>query len=128
MSDNRIQGAGDKLVGSIKEGAGKLTGDRSLQAEGTAQKMGGSVQNAVGKVQDAFDHKAVDGEDKAFGDNRVEGAGHKLGGAIKEGAGKLTGDRDLEAEGFAEKTGGKIQNAFGKVEDAVKGAFGGHKT
>ena len=55
MSDNRIQGAADKLGGSIKEGVGKLTGDRSMQAEGMAQKAGGSVQNAVGKVQDAFD-------------------------------------------------------------------------
>ena len=124
MSDNRIEGAGNKLAGSIKEGFGKLTGDASLQAEGVAQKAGGSVQNAAGKVQDAVDHKTADVEGKSFGDNRVEGAGHKLGGSIKEGAGKLLGDRELQAEGATEKTGGAIQNAFGKVEDAVKGAFG----
>lgn len=132
MSDNRIEGAGNKLAGSVKEGVGKLTGDHGLQAEGTAQKMGGSVQNAAGKVQDAVDHKAAEhreghAEPKAFGDNRVEGAGNKLGGSMKEGAGKLTGDRQLEAEGTAQKTGGKIQNALGKAEDAIKGAFDGHK-
>ncbi len=132
MSDNRIQGAGDKLAGSVKEGVGKLTGDHGLQAEGAAQKTGGSVQNAVGKVQDAVDHKTAEhreghAEPKAFGDDRVEGAGHKLGGSLKEGAGKLTGDRDLQAEGTAEKTGGKVQNALGKVEDAVKGTLGGHR-
>lgn len=132
MSDNRVEGAGSKLAGSIKEGVGKLTGDHGLQAEGAAQKTGGSVQNAVGKVQDAFGHKDAErregyAEPKAFGDDRVEGAGHKLGGSIKEGAGKLTGDRGLEAEGKGEKTGGAIQNAAGKVEDAVKGAFGGKR-
>ena len=130
MSDNRIEGAGSKLAGSIKEGVGKLTDDKGLQAEGAAQKAGGSVQNAVGKVQDAFSHKDAErreghADPKAFGDDRVEGAGHKLGGSMKEGAGKLTGDRGLEAEGKGEKAGGAIQNAVGKVEDAVKGAFGG---
>ena len=132
MSDNRIEGAGSKLAGSIKEGVGKLTGDHGLQAEGATQKAGGSVQNAVGKVQDAFSHKDAEAREghadpKAFGDDRVEGAGHKLGGSMKEGAGKLTGDRELEAEGKGEKAGGAIQNAVGKVEDAVKGAFGGKR-
>ena len=132
MSDNRIQGAADKLAGSVKEGVGKLTGDHSLQAEGVAQKTGGTVQNTVGKVQDAIDHKVAEHregavEPKAFGDTRVEGAGHKLGGSLKEGAGKLTGDHELQAEGAAEKTGGKVQNALGKAEDAIKGAFGGHR-
>ncbi len=132
MSDNRIEGAGAKLEGSIKEGFGKLTGDAKLQAEGATQKAGGSVQNAFGKAQDAFGHKDAEAregsaEPKAFGDDRVEGAGHKLGGSLKEGAGKLTGDRELEAEGHGEKLGGSIQNAVGKVEDAVKGAFGGKR-
>ena len=119
MSDNRIEGAGNKLAGSIKEGIGKLTGDHGLQAEGAAQKMGGSVQNTAGKVEDAVDNHRTEG--KAFSDNRVEGAGNKLGGSIKEGVGKLTGDRGLQAEGAAQKTGGGIQNAAGKVEDAFKG-------
>ena len=132
MSDNRIEGAGNKLAGSVKEGVGKLTGDKGLQAEGAMQKAGGSVQNAAGKVQDAFDHKDAErreghAEPKAFGDNRVEGAGDKLGGSIKEGVGKLTGDRGLQAEGAAQKTGGSVQNALGKAEDAIKGAFGGKR-
>ena len=132
MSDNRIEGAGSKLAGSIKEGVGKLTGDHGLQAEGAGQKAGGSIQNTVGKVQDAFDHKDAErreghAEPKAFGDTRVEGAGDKLGGSLKEGAGKVLGDRELEAEGKGEKLGGSIKNAVGKVEDAVKGAFGGHR-
>ncbi|WP_077146554.1 CsbD family protein [Sphingopyxis sp. KK2] len=34
----------------MKEAAGKITGDRSLQAEGAAEKAAGSVQAAAGKV------------------------------------------------------------------------------
>ncbi|MBE7217775.1 MAG: CsbD family protein [Caulobacteraceae bacterium] len=46
-----------------------------------------------------------------------------MAGSVKEGWGKLTGDRDTQAEGAAQKAGGSVQNAFGKAEDAVKGAF-----
>ena len=120
MSDDRIQGAADKAVGAVKEGWGKLTGDHATQAEGVAQKTGGSVQNAAGKVEDAADlHARGDGPS----DNRVDGAGNKFAGGGKEGFGKLTGDRETQAEGAAQKTGGSIQNALGKAEDAIKGAF-----
>ena len=54
MSQNRVDGAGKKAVGSVKEAAGKLTGDENLQAEGAAQKTVGKVQNAVGKAQDTI--------------------------------------------------------------------------
>ncbi|CAN5227659.1 hypothetical protein BH09PSE2_BH09PSE2_13120 [soil metagenome] len=116
MSDNRIEGAGDKFAGSVKEGLGKVTGNERLEAEGVAQKTGGSIQNAAGKVEDAL-------HPKSFNEHRADGAGHKLMGSIKEGVGKLTGNEKLEAEGVAEKTGGSIQNAFGKAGEAVKGAF-----
>ena len=124
MSDNRFEGAGSKLAGSVKEGVGKLTGDAELQAEGAAQKAGGSVQNTVGKVQDAFGHRDAEARDgaaepKAFGDTRVEGAGNKLGGSIKEGAGKLMGDRELEAEGKAQQTKGTAQDVTGSVKGAL---------
>jgi uncharacterized protein YjbJ (UPF0337 family) len=119
MSDNRAEGAGHKIAGAIKEGIGKLTGDEKLQAEGFAEKTGGSVQNAAGKVQD---HLA--GEPHAGVDHdRVDGAGHKLAGSVKEGFGKLTGDEKLQAEGAAEKTGGAVQNAFGGAKDAVRDTF-----
>ncbi len=54
MSDNRIEGAAHKAAGAIKEAAGKITGNEKLQAKGTAEKLGGNVQNKAGKVQDAL--------------------------------------------------------------------------
>lgn len=56
-----------------------------------------------------------------MGDDRVEGSLKKMKGDVKEGAGKLTGDSKLEAEGKADKVGGKIQNAVGGIKDALTG-------
>ena len=124
MSENRIEGAGHKLMGAIKEGVGKMTGDVKLEAEGAAERAGGSIQNAAGKVQDR-----VDGEPRTYDrdavvdHDRVDGAGKKLSGSIKEGLGKLTGDSKLQAEGAAEKTAGSVQNAIGGAKDSVRDAF-----
>jgi uncharacterized protein YjbJ (UPF0337 family) len=52
--------------------------------------------------------------------DRVEGIGHQAKGAVKQAAGKVVGDKQTEAEGAAEKTAGKVQNAVGGAKDAVK--------
>lgn len=54
MDKDRIDGAVEKAKGSAKEVAGKITGDAKTEAEGKAQKTGGTVQNAVGGVKDAI--------------------------------------------------------------------------
>ena len=53
MDKDRIEGAGKQVKGAIKDAAGKLTGDRKLEAEGKADKMVGKVQVEVGKTKDA---------------------------------------------------------------------------
>jgi uncharacterized protein YjbJ (UPF0337 family) len=50
---DRVEGSGHKLMGSIKEGIGKLTGNEKLEAEGVAEKTGGTIQNAFGGAKDA---------------------------------------------------------------------------
>ncbi|KDP95779.1 MAG: CsbD family protein [Alphaproteobacteria bacterium] len=55
MADqDRIEGSAKNMGGKIKEGAGKLTGDSKLQAEGKADQVEGKVQNAVGGVKDSL--------------------------------------------------------------------------
>jgi uncharacterized protein YjbJ (UPF0337 family) len=54
MDKNRIEGSGKQVKGAIKDGAGKLTGDSKLQAEGKADKLAGKAQNAVGGVKDSL--------------------------------------------------------------------------
>lgn len=55
MADHdRIEGSAKNIGGKIKEGAGKLTGDSKLQAEGKADQVEGKVQNAVGGLKDSL--------------------------------------------------------------------------
>jgi len=55
--------------------------------------------------------------------DRVEGVGHQVKGTVKEGMGKVTGDTKTEAEGKAEKTAGKVQNAVGGAKDTARDAL-----
>jgi uncharacterized protein YjbJ (UPF0337 family) len=48
-----MAGTKDKVSGSIKEGAGKLTGDRETEAEGKTEKAKGQVKDAAQDVKDA---------------------------------------------------------------------------
>ena len=49
---DRVEGAGDKLVGNVKEGVGKSTGDDQTEAEGKADQLKGEVKQAVADVKD----------------------------------------------------------------------------
>ena len=42
-------------------------------------------------------------------------------GKIKEGAGKVTGDKDLEAEGKSDQVVGKVKDAVESVKDKLTG-------
>jgi uncharacterized protein YjbJ (UPF0337 family) len=52
MDKDRTEGMAKQAKGAIKEGAGKLTGDAKLKAEGQFDKAEGKVQNAVGGAKD----------------------------------------------------------------------------
>ncbi len=53
MDKDRIKGKMDDIKGRVKRQAGEWTGDKNLQAEGTADQVKGKAQNVVGKVKDA---------------------------------------------------------------------------
>jgi len=53
MDKDRVEGVVHQAKGSVKETAGKVTGDKRTQAEGAAEKAAGKVQNTAGGVKDA---------------------------------------------------------------------------
>jgi uncharacterized protein YjbJ (UPF0337 family) len=53
MDKEHVKGAADKAKGAIKDAAGKVTGDKELQAEGKMDKAKGGAHSAVGDVKDA---------------------------------------------------------------------------
>lgn len=51
--------------------------------------------------------------------DKSEGKWHKIKGKIKQVVGKTVGNRDLEAEGKAENTDGKVQEKIGQIKDVA---------
>ena len=57
MDRNRVEGAGDKAKGNLKEAAGHLTGDEKLKAEGKADQASGAVKSTIGGIADTIRDK-----------------------------------------------------------------------
>jgi uncharacterized protein YjbJ (UPF0337 family) len=53
MNRKHVKGAADKAKGAIKDAAGKVTGDKKLQAEAKFDKAKGAAHNVAGDVKDA---------------------------------------------------------------------------
>jgi len=58
MDREHVKGAADKAKGAVKEGAGKLSGDKELQNQGKVDKAKGAAHKAAGDVKDAARHAA----------------------------------------------------------------------
>jgi uncharacterized protein YjbJ (UPF0337 family) len=57
MDKDRMKGSATNMRGKVKEGAGKLTGDEKLEAEGKGDQAAGKVRNAVGSIKDTLKGK-----------------------------------------------------------------------
>ena len=58
-----------------------------------------------------------------FNNDQAEGKWEQAKGYVKDKAGEVTGDRDLEAEGEAQRAGGKMQEGWGDVKHGVSNAI-----
>jgi uncharacterized protein YjbJ (UPF0337 family) len=52
VNKDQVAGLAKQVKGSVKQAAGKATGNRQTQAEGAADKVAGKVQKAYGDVKD----------------------------------------------------------------------------
>ena len=53
-SKDKLKGSINTAVGSLKEGAGRATGNNELEAKGSIQKTKGQVQKLSGAVKDTI--------------------------------------------------------------------------
>ena len=53
MDREHVKGAAEKAKGSIKDAAGKISGDKKLEAEGKFDKAKGSAHELAGDVKDS---------------------------------------------------------------------------
>jgi uncharacterized protein YjbJ (UPF0337 family) len=51
-SSDKIKGAANEAAGNVKQGIGKATDNKKMQADGFAQERKGEAQQAVGKAKD----------------------------------------------------------------------------
>lgn len=58
MTD-KVKGAANEAIGTVKQGAGKALGNPSLEAEGAVQKLKGEAQQVVGDTKETL-KKVVD--------------------------------------------------------------------
>ena len=77
----------DEMKGSVKQGVGKVSGDKELEAEGQAER------------------------DAAHVTREAKGVGNQIKGSVEEGVGKLTGDAETRARGAADRLKGDAQRA-----------------
>ena len=82
-----MAGVGDELKGGVKQGLGKLTGDETLEAEGSAQKNVGEAGR------------------------KVDGKVNETKGSVKSGAGDVLDSPTLKGEGIIDKAKGKLQGS-----------------
>ena len=75
----------DEAKGNVKQGFGKATGNKDMEAEGKAE------------------------HDTAKGRREVKGAANQVKGSVKEGLGKVTGDDETRARGTADRLKGDAQ-------------------
>ncbi|MEW6633384.1 MAG: CsbD family protein [Pseudomonadota bacterium] len=52
VNRDQIAGMAKQVKGSVKQAAGKATGNRKTQVEGAADKIAGKAQKAYGDVKD----------------------------------------------------------------------------
>jgi uncharacterized protein YjbJ (UPF0337 family) len=77
----------NEMKGTVKEKAGRLLGDKQMEAEGTAEK------------------------DAAVAQRKVEGVVEEVKGTVKAAVGAAMRKRRLQAEGEAERAKGRIKRS-----------------
>jgi len=50
--ENQLEGKGEDLKGRVKDAAGGLLGDQSLQNEGKLDRLKGKIQDTFGKAEE----------------------------------------------------------------------------
>ncbi len=69
-TNDKARGTGNDVVGNVKQGVGKATGNEEMEAEGKGQEAKGEAQKAMGNAKDAVGNAA-----KKVGD-AIKGSGN----------------------------------------------------
>jgi uncharacterized protein YjbJ (UPF0337 family) len=116
MNKDQGRGIADNVKGRLKEAVGVLTGNKSQEAEGSAERAKGTVEKAIGDGKHDVAKKLTT---NSSAKDRDEGVSQNAKGRVKQAEGILAGDKSLEREGVADRATGAAKNAVEDVKDAV---------
>jgi uncharacterized protein YjbJ (UPF0337 family) len=119
MNKDQRRGIADNIKGRVKEAVGVLTGNKSEEAEGAAERAKGAVEEAVGDGEHDVAKKLTK---NSSGEDRDEGSSQNVRGRVKQAEGILTGDKDLESDGMAERAKGAAKRTVEDLKHAVQRA------
>jgi uncharacterized protein YjbJ (UPF0337 family) len=60
IMDKDVKDAADKAKGAMKDAAGKMIGDKGLQAQGEMDRAKGEARQALGDAKDAAKHVRIE--------------------------------------------------------------------
>lgn len=105
---------------------GRLDGALRLVTKGLVFVLVGGLARAVSPdtldavpVESGLDVGSLASTFRAMNKDQKEGLGQNIKGRVKEAAGVLTGDRDKESDGAAERAKGAAKKAVGDVKHAI---------
>ena len=105
---------GQRVKGAVKDGAGAVTGNESLEREGERERAEGRDRQRRNEVLD----ESTPGVPTTSLREETGAFGERMKGAAKDAAGAVLGDERLEREGERE-------NAEGRTRQAQNDAIGG---
>jgi uncharacterized protein YjbJ (UPF0337 family) len=91
-ASKRAEGAAEELGGHLKSAAGKVLGNKEMEARGDAKVLEGEAKQEAAKAAE-----------------RAKGTAEKAVGAVKNAAGAVLDNEQMEAEGRAKELKGEAR-------------------
>jgi len=63
-SKGKLENAKDKIIGEVKEAAGKVTGNKELELKGKIQSSKSDLKEKAGQIKESIEEKINDTTDK----------------------------------------------------------------
>jgi uncharacterized protein YjbJ (UPF0337 family) len=107
MVKNELQGTAKDVVGKLKDGAGGVSGDIGLQAEGKMDQLAGKMQKQFGNTADAISDNMQEAAAKVA--DMASDAGETVSHAAEQLRAQAA-DRGAQASAFAQRMGHEVEN------------------
>jgi len=100
----------DSVKGKVKEVAGSVTRNESLQAEGVVDQILGASKEVLDDVKDSINTVS----NTILGSGKVD----RIKGGVKKSAGEMTDNKELEVKGIADEVIGTSKETVSNVKES----------